>query len=71
MYVRRTISFRHLFNDSWRHIVLVAAWSLLVVYLHEIQGLTMISVPIVPVSTIGIAVSLYLGFKSTSAYGRW
>lgn len=71
MYVRRTISFRHLFNDSWRHIVLVAAWSLIVVYVHEIQGLTMISVPIIPVSTIGIAVSLYLGFKSTSAYGRW
>lgn len=71
MYVRRQIRFRHLFHDSWRHIVLVAAWSLIVVYFHEIRGLTMISVPIVPVSTLGIAVSLYLGFKSTSAYGRW
>ena len=27
--------------------------------------------PILPVTTIGIAVSLYLGFKSTSAYNRW
>lgn len=71
MYVRRRISFRHLFNDSWRHILLVTAWSLIVVYFHEIQGLKMFSIPIIPVTTIGIAVSLYLGFKSTSAYGRW
>ncbi len=71
MYVQRQISFRHLFNDSWRLVLLTAIWAMIVVYCHEILGLVIFSVPVVPVSTVGIAVSFYLGFKSTSAYGRW
>ncbi len=71
MYVRHGISFWHLFQDSWRFLVLIILWSVLIVYLHEIRGYTFISIPMAPITIIGIAVSLYLGFKSTSTYGRW
>ena len=71
MYVRSGISARHLIQDSWRFLLFASLWSILIVYLHEIRGYTFISIPIMPVTIIGIAVSLYLGFKSRSAYQRW
>jgi len=71
MYVRRNIRPSHVFNDSWRFLVLVGLWSVLVVYLFEFQGYDFLAVPFLPVSTIGIAVALYLGFKSNSSYARW
>jgi ion channel-forming bestrophin family protein len=61
MYVRRSIRIRHMIEESWVVLVFVAVWSFIVVYVHEVLGYTW----------IGIAVSLYLGFKSVSAYNRW
>ena len=52
-------------------ILIVSAWSIAVVFLHEIVEFTWIVLPVLPVTLIGIAVSLYLGFKSVSAYNRW
>lgn len=71
MYVRRGINVRHLFHDSWLFLLGVTAWALVVLYLNEFLQLHFVSIPIAPITTIGIAVSLYLGFKSTSAYNRW
>jgi len=71
MYVRHGIRFWHLFQDSWRFLVLIILWSGLIVYLHEIRGYSFIAIPMAPITIVGIAVSLYLGFKSTSAYNRW
>ena len=71
MYVRRGISVRHMLADSWVFVVAVTLWSAAVVYLNEFRSYHFISIPIAPVTIIGIAVSLYLGFKSTSAYNRW
>lgn len=71
MYVRRGINPWHLFHDSWRFLLLVGLWALLVVYLREFEGIQAVGLPVAPVTTIGIAVSLYLGFKSQSAYSRW
>ncbi len=71
MYVRRALPVRDILFDSWRVVLFAAAWSSLVVYLYEIQGMHFLAVPVLPVTTIGIAVSLYLGFKSSSSYNRW
>jgi ion channel-forming bestrophin family protein len=71
MYVRHGIRLAHLLQNSWRFLVFAWLWSTLIVYLHEFAGFTAIEIPILPVTTIGIAVSLYLGFKSTSSYNRW
>jgi len=71
MYIRREIRFKLLFEDSWRFLLLTGGWAVLTVYLHDFLGWGLIAVPIVPLSTIGIAVSLYLSFRSKEAYDRW
>lgn len=58
-------------SESWRELGIVAVWSALVVVLFELAGWTALVMPVLPVTLIGIAVSLYLGFKSTSSYHRW
>jgi putative membrane protein len=70
-YVRRRIKIIHVLNDSWPFLVLIAAWSIAIVFFHEIWGFTWLVMPVLPITLIGIAVSLYLGFKSVSAYNRW
>lgn len=71
MYVRRNIRIRYMLEESWVVLAFAAVWSFIVVYVHEILGYTWIVMPVLPVTLIGIAVSLYLGFKSVSAYNRW
>jgi putative membrane protein len=71
MYSRRRFRFRPLPVESWPLILIVSAWSIAVVILHEIVEFTWIVMPVLPVTLIGIAVSLFLGFKSVSAYNRW
>ncbi len=71
MYIRRKIRFKYIWNDSWKFLLGMACWSTVVVYIYEFQGYKQIDIPILPVTTIGVAVSLYLGFKSTQAYARW
>ncbi|MBJ3775536.1 bestrophin family protein [Acuticoccus mangrovi] len=71
MYVRERIDLRHIFRDSWRVMVISALWALVVVAIYDVGGVRFIGIPIAPVTTIGIVVSLYLGFKSNSAYNRW
>ena len=53
MYVRGGISFWHLFHDSWRFLVLIILWSVLIVYLHEIRGYTFIAIPMAPRQMVG------------------
>ncbi len=71
MYVRHGIRFRHVLADSWRLLVLAFGLSVFVYLVHEFFGFEALEVPALPVATIGIVVSLYLGFLSTSAYNRW
>ncbi|NOQ30474.1 MAG: hypothetical protein GQ570_05050 [Helicobacteraceae bacterium] len=71
MYIRRKIRFKILFLDSWIFLLLTASWAAFAVYLHDFVGLGLISIPIAPITTIGIAVSIYLGFKSKETYDRW
>ena len=71
MYVRRRIRLSYMLSESWRELGIVAFWSVLVVMLFELAGWTALVMPVLPVTLIGIAVSLYLGFKSTSSYNRW
>ncbi len=71
MYVRRRIRIKYMLADSWAFLIFVAAWSSAVVYLHEILEYRWLVMPVLPVTLIGIALALYLGFKSTSAYNRW
>ncbi len=71
MYVRRHIRFQYVLAESWAYLILVTVWSITVVCLHEIAGFKWLVMPVLPVTLIGIAVSLYGGFKGVSAYNRW
>jgi ion channel-forming bestrophin family protein len=71
MYVRRRIKIRHMLEESWVVLVFIGLWSITCIYLHEFRGYHWIVMPVLPVTLVGIAVSLYLGFKSVSAYNRW
>jgi ion channel-forming bestrophin family protein len=71
MYVRRNIRVGYILADSWWELGIVAVWSVVVVTLFEVAGFAALVMPVLPVTLVGIAVSLYLGFKSTSSYNRW
>jgi len=71
MYLRQGISAKSLFWDSWRVVVIAAVWSAAVVYFHYVAKWQALALPPLTVTTIGVAVSLYLGFKTTQAYSRW
>lgn len=71
MYSRRFIPLHRVLAGSWAFLILATAWSFTVVSLHEVAGYKWLVMPVLPVTLIGIAVSLYVGFKSASAYKRW
>lgn len=71
MYIRRDIRFKLVFADSWKFLIGASLWSAIIVYLHEFEGFGLMSIPIEPLSTIGIAISIYLGFKGKETYDRW
>lgn len=58
-------------RGSWQFLLGVTAWNLVIVYLDEVLQFHFIAHPTPPVTTLGVAVSFYLGFKNTSAFGRW
>lgn len=71
MYVRDGITAQDVLWSSWRPVFFAGCWAVVIVYLHSNLGLKFVILPALPIATIGIAISLYLGFKTTSAYNRW
>lgn len=71
MYVSKQIQFQSLIWEALLPIIVTTAWCLIVVYLHDLEDLKWFILPVLPVTLVGIAVSLYVAFKSASAYNRW
>ena len=73
MYTRRNIRFPVVLWLSWKHFLVFAAWSTLLTgaYLSLLPTGIDLSLPIAPVSTIGVAVAFYIGFKNNQAYDRY
>jgi len=73
MYIKRKISPFLVLRFAWKPIIFFTIWSSLVVwthhYLHHLDIDT--SIPFLPLSTIGIAVAFYIGFKNNSSYDRF
>ncbi len=62
-----------LLRFAWKPIVFFLIWSALAVYIFHYfdhEGIN-IAIPFLPLSTIGIAVSFYIGFKNNAAYDRF
>jgi len=71
MYVRQAIGVKDILWDSWRILVFAGVWAIVIDFVHDLLGYRAFALPVLPVTTIGIVISFYLGFKSTSAYNRW
>ncbi|MCE7991124.1 MAG: hypothetical protein HEP71_04055 [Roseivirga sp.] len=73
MYVRRNIKWNVIFRFAWLNLIKFTVWSTLVVIAYvyfEGQGVA-IGIPFLPLSTIGIAVAFYVGFKNSQSYDRF
>lgn len=73
MYVKRNLNWSLILRFAWFNLLLFSAWAGLVVwYYHHLDhhGIN-ISIPFLPLSTIGIAVAFYIGFKNNSSYDRF
>ena len=72
MYTRRNIRWNIVLRFAWKNLIFFALWAALVTYYNhhlEHHG-TSLAIPFLPLSTIGIAVAFYIGFKNNSAYDR-
>lgn len=73
MYVKRKIDLIIVFRFAWKYVLFFTLWGSFAVWLHhylEHIGINA-SIPFLPLSTIGIAVSFYIGFKNNSSYDRF
>jgi putative membrane protein len=73
MYVRRNIRWNIIWKFAWRNLLFFTLWAFFVTSLYlglSKQG-TDISIPFLPLSTIGIAVAFYIGFKNSQSYDRF
>jgi len=70
MYTRKRVSFRHLWSFTWRPILFFILYSTAIVSLYVRTDWPLLTVPFVPIATIGTAVAFYVGFKNNSAYDR-
>ncbi len=73
MYINRNLSWRIIILFAWKSVVFYLFWSTLIVLIHmffHMRGINL-AIPFAPVSTIGVAVSFYLGFKNNQSYDRF
>ncbi|MGB3618760.1 MAG: bestrophin family ion channel [Catalinimonas sp.] len=73
MYVRRNIRWSLVWKFAWKNLIGFTVWATVVTaayYLLLPRGVN-VSIPFLPVSTIGIAVAFYVGFKNSQSYDRF
>lgn len=73
MYVRRNIRWSIILRFAWRNLIRFTIWSVVVTatFLWFKPLGVNISIPFLPLSTIGIAVAFYVGFKNSQSYDRF
>lgn len=73
MYIRRKIKPSVVLKFSWKSILISTVWAAVVVFVYqELEDVKLhIGIPFLPLSTIGIAVAFYVGFKNDQAYDRF
>jgi len=73
MYTKRNISWKIIFQFAWKNLIFFAVWAGIIVYFfhHMDHHGNNIAIPFLPLSTIGIAVAFYVGFKNNAAYDRF
>lgn len=70
MIVSSRIRVGRIVRRSWRKIIFVAGYSVLVVLLYQ-AGVSRATIPVAIPAMLGTALSILLGFRTNSAYDRW
>lgn len=73
MYIRRNIKWNIVLRFAWFNLLFFTIWASIVVwYYHHMDHHDInIAIPFLPLSTIGIAVAFYIGFKNNASYDRF
>ncbi len=74
MYVYRKIKASVILGFAWKRILMFTIYALVFVFVyHEVEHSLgyRLTFPFLPVSTIGIAVAFYVGFKNNQSYDRF
>ncbi|WP_299986551.1 bestrophin family protein [uncultured Ruegeria sp.] len=71
MILHNGITIRQMAKGSVGFICIVLVWIFLLELLDAVTQIDLISGSSPPVTVLGLAVAFFLGFKNTSAYGRW
>lgn len=75
MYIKRNISWSVILRFAWKNLIFFTLWAGLIAWANhhlEHHGYKFgLEIPFLPLSTIGIAVSFYIGFKNNAAYDRF
>ncbi|UOQ52772.1 bestrophin family protein [Hymenobacter cellulosivorans] len=71
MYVKKNYSLTETaFFNSGKHLTWLVPYTLLVAVLYRYTALRLFSIPWLPLSLLGTAVTFYVGFKNNQAYDR-
>ncbi|MFK5973625.1 MAG: bestrophin family ion channel [Flavobacteriaceae bacterium] len=71
MYIKRNISWALILRFAWKNLIFFALWTALIFSAYYFLDWKHIDIPFQPLSIIGIAVSLYIGFKNSQSYERF
>jgi putative membrane protein len=71
MYVEKNIPLSIIVKFSRKPLVLFTVLSLLVVIGYRFASIEHLSIPFLPIGTLGTAVAILLGFRNNSAYDRF
>ena len=73
MYVNRIIRWPVIWRFSWKNLLIFTIWSVIVtsIFIYFESAGTNVGIPFLPLSTIGIAVAFYIGFKNSQSYDRF
>ncbi len=75
MYIRRDIKLKMVLEIAWQKLLGFTLYSGTIVWIHHYFSHTgqsvNLTIPFLPISTIGIAVAFYIGFKNNQAYDRF
>lgn len=73
MYIYRNISWKIIFKFAWKNLLIFLIYGIVIMLAyHELGHIGYdIAIPFSPISTIGIAVAFYLGFKNNQSYDRF
>ena len=71
MIVRKDIPWRIVLSYSWKNLLYYLLLATAVWAGYSLLGIGQLSIPFLPVATLGTALAIFLSFRNNSAYDRW